>query len=328
MITVLLTGVGCPGAATVIRLLRENGERKVKLVGTDMRDWAQGQHFVDKFYMVPSGNDTAFIPAIQAIVEQERVDVVLPQSSDELKAFAYERDNLGVPVLVSARDPTLNTVKKASLYQFVDYLNMQYSCQIPMAKWAACRDKAQFVEAIGHLGFPNCAVCHKPDEGTGGRGFGILRTPIDLANALEKLDIGPLKSQVVMELLGEKRLYANVLCHNGQVLTGYVMEVRGVREGERNAVAFRTVDEPSILAHVGQLVKYLKLDWFANVQFMGGKLMEINPRISTQISDGQFNMPWLAVKLALGLITEDVVRQMHLEVGKSAVRYYDEVFYQ
>jgi hypothetical protein len=42
-LTVLVTAVGAPGAAALLRALRENGEREVRLVGTDMSELSIGR---------------------------------------------------------------------------------------------------------------------------------------------------------------------------------------------------------------------------------------------------------------------------------------------
>jgi predicted ATPase len=39
-IRVLLTACGCPGASTLIRMLKQNGEREVEIIGVDMDDQA------------------------------------------------------------------------------------------------------------------------------------------------------------------------------------------------------------------------------------------------------------------------------------------------
>ena len=48
-----------------------------------------------------------------------------------------------------------------------------------------------------------------------------------------------------------------------------------------------------------EAVSILGLEWFVNAQFMGDYLMEVNPRISTQIIHESFNLPVLGVRLAL-----------------------------
>ena len=44
-----------PGRAALLRALRENGEREVRLVGTDMSERAVGRHLCDAFHLVPAG---------------------------------------------------------------------------------------------------------------------------------------------------------------------------------------------------------------------------------------------------------------------------------
>src|SRR5207237_72512 len=53
-LTVLLTASGVPGSAALVRALRENGERELRLVGTDMSELAIGRHFCDAFHVVPA----------------------------------------------------------------------------------------------------------------------------------------------------------------------------------------------------------------------------------------------------------------------------------
>ena len=87
-ITVVVTASGAPGTAALLRGLRENGEREVRLVGTDMSERSVGRHLCDAFHLVPAGSDPGFAEAIRGIVEQEGGDCVLPQSSFDLEGLA------------------------------------------------------------------------------------------------------------------------------------------------------------------------------------------------------------------------------------------------
>jgi Carbamoylphosphate synthase large subunit (split gene in MJ) len=101
-ITVLVTASGAPGTAALLRALRQNGERGVRIVGTDMSPQAIGRHFCDRFYVVPPGKDPAFADALVDVVRRENIDAILPQSSHDLQALADSRDRfLGTTVLVS-----------------------------------------------------------------------------------------------------------------------------------------------------------------------------------------------------------------------------------
>ena len=83
-ITVVVTASGAPGTAALLRGLRENGERELRLVGTDMSERSVGRHLCDAFHIVPAGSDPWFAAAIRAIVEAEGANCVLPQSSFDL----------------------------------------------------------------------------------------------------------------------------------------------------------------------------------------------------------------------------------------------------
>ena len=66
-----------------------------------------------------------------------------------------------------------------------------------------------------------------------------------------------------------------------------------------------------------------------NVQFIDGRLLEINPRISTIVYQGDFNLPYLAVRAALGEIDEEelAAMQSRVRMTRRAIRYYDQVEY-
>jgi len=86
-ITVLVSASGSPGTAALLRAFRENGEREVRLVGTDLSERSVGRHLCDAFHLVPSGSDPGFVDAVLDVVARESVDVVLPQSSFDLEGL-------------------------------------------------------------------------------------------------------------------------------------------------------------------------------------------------------------------------------------------------
>src|SRR4051812_49762571 len=100
-LTVVVTASGAPGTAALLRALRTNGERKVRLVGTDMSERSVGRHLCDAFHLVPAGGDPGFPDAMLGIARRERVDAILPQSSFDLQGLAEHVDRFPMPVLVS-----------------------------------------------------------------------------------------------------------------------------------------------------------------------------------------------------------------------------------
>src|SRR5438046_176136 len=70
----MVTASGAPGTAALLRALRANGEREVRLVGTDMSERSVGRHLCDAFHLVPAGSAAEFPDAMLAVAERERVD--------------------------------------------------------------------------------------------------------------------------------------------------------------------------------------------------------------------------------------------------------------
>ena len=124
-VTVLVTASGAPGTAALLKGLRANGERTVRLVGTDMSERSVGRHLCDAFHLVPAGSDPGFADAVLDIVEREGVDVVLPQSSFDLEGLAAHRDRFPVPVLVSSPDTIHRSNDKAETYALLQRLGVK-----------------------------------------------------------------------------------------------------------------------------------------------------------------------------------------------------------
>ncbi len=76
-------------------------------------------------------------------------------------------------------------------------------------------------------------------------------------------------------------------------------------------------------------MRELELDWFVNVQFIGEHLLEINPRISTIVYQEDLNLPYLAVRHAVGELDEEQLGafQGAVRTTRRALRYYDQVEY-
>jgi carbamoyl-phosphate synthase large subunit len=123
-ITVMVTASGAPGTAALLRALRENGEREVRLVGTDMSERAVGKHLCDAFHIVPSGADPTFPDAMLDVARREGVDAILPQSSFDLEGLAAHVDRFPMPVLVSSPDAIHRSNDKAETYAMLHRLGI------------------------------------------------------------------------------------------------------------------------------------------------------------------------------------------------------------
>lgn len=86
------------------------------------------------------------------------------------------------------------------------------------------------------------------------------------------------------------------------------------------------IDRPQTVRSIEAIVRRVPLKFNNSIQFIGGKLIEVNPRPSTFIFQDDLNEPWLAIKLGLGLIAPEEVRRQQSNVRM--VRFMDQVFFE
>ncbi len=334
MTTILVTAAGAPGAARLLRALRENGEREVRLVGVDMAERSVGRHLCDAFHLVPAGDATAFADALLELVARERVDVVLPQSSHDLPWLAERRGEFPVPVLVSAPETVRRSNDKAATYELLHRIG------VPAPEFRRVTGAAGVETAARELGYPDRPVCFKPVFSSGSRGFRILDPVVDRTNQLlyERPGSLTMRLEEAVALLPADGLDLLVM----ELATGGERTIDGIADGERVvlghpktreslraglAMHFVTLDAPELDEIAERIVGALGIEWFFNIQLVGGHVIEVNPRISTIVYQEDLNLPWLAVKRALGEVSDDELRALRSRVrpGRTALRFFDQL---
>jgi carbamoyl-phosphate synthase large subunit len=335
MTTILLSASGSPGSARLIRALHENGEREVRIVGTDMSPHAIGAHLCDAFHVVPAGSDPSYPDAILELVERERVDVVLPQSSFDLDALSLRRAEFPVPVLVSSPDTVHRSNDKAETYAFLQRIG------VPTVEYRRVAGAREVEAAARDLGYPDTPVCFKPVFSSGSRGFRILDPTVDRAHQLlherpgsvamrleEALELLPDEGGtelLVMELATGGERTIDGIADGSRVVLGHPKTREAMRAGL--AMFFVTLDDPQLMEIADRIVRELRIEWFFNIQLVGDAVIEINPRISTVVYQEDLNLPWLGVKRALGEISDDELEALRSRIrpGRTALRYFDQV---
>jgi carbamoyl-phosphate synthase large subunit len=334
-ITVLVTASGAPGTAALLRALRENGERDVRLVGADMSERSIGRRLCDAFHLVPAGSESGFPDAIREIVERERVDCVLPQSSFDLAGLAEHREDFAVPVLVSGPDTIRRSNDKAETYALLHRLG------IPAPAFRRVNGAREVDEAARELGYPERSVCFKPVFSSGSRGFRVLDPTVDRAHQLlhERPGSVAMRLEEAVELLPEEGgpdLLVMELATGGERTIDGIADGRRVllghpktRESMRAGLAmyFVTLEDPALMEIADQIVRELSIEHFFNIQLVGEQVIEINPRISTVVYQEDLNLPYLGVKRAVGEITAEELAplQTRIRPGRTALRYFDQV---
>ncbi len=340
-ISIVLTATGCPGASTLIRMLKANGERGLTVHGTDSRRDAVGRLLCDSFETVPWGTHPRYVEALLDVVRRRRPDILFIQSSLEVGPVANHKaefEGLGVRVLVASPAAIHTCSDKSALHAALA------DSGVRQPRFLLPNSIEEFVDGARSLGYPAVPVCFKPPVGKGSRGFRVLRPSVDRAHiilnerptdttmALQECidvfkDVVPFPRLMLMEYIDGIECTVDALVDSGRILAYQAKTREAVDTGL--AMSFRTVERPDLVAAAATICEHLQLDWFVNVQFKADALLEVNPRVSTFVYQEDFILPYLGIKYALGEIDAEALAglQRRVRTSRRSLRYYDQVFW-
>jgi carbamoyl-phosphate synthase large subunit len=292
----------------------------------------------DAFATVPAGDDPGFIAAAADRAHELGADVVFPTSSSEIVAWARARADFPVPVLAGPAAGVEAASDKAATFTLAEHLG------VPHPRTIQVDDLDSLAAAARELGYPDRLVVMKPLHAKGSRGMRVLDARVDArrwllesrpgehpSQALEDvtaiLGDQPFPPYIVQEFLDGAEETVDAICWEGRILLAMTRTREAVRAGL--AMDFTLIPRPAEEAHSAVLAEALASDYFLSVQFRAGKLMEINPRVSTIVYAEDINPPALAVGLALGSVEprEVAAVQARIPYGRRAIRYFDQLEY-
>jgi len=333
-IKVLITGAGAPGIKGTIYSLKNNWDgEKIVTVGVDMRGEVVGKYLCDSFYKIPPAKDQNFIPALLEICEQEGVDVILPQVTDELPFLSKNKRQFaknGVRVAVSEYSSIDLANNKYKLTKIAKKMDVPSPKTFLADSWDALQDAAD------EVGYPFVV---KPAVSSGMRGFRIVYESLDkkwsffnekpdntkiTIKELHEIIGDDFPELLVMEYLSGKEYSVDVLSKGGEA---YVVVPRS-RDQIRTGITFAgTVEKRrDIIEYTKKLTKALSLDFAHGFQFKEDregvpKIIECNPRVQGTMVLSTLagaNVIYGAVKLALG----DRLPEFKVRWGTKLLRYW------
>ena len=91
---IMYTAAGAPQAATLVRHLKNNGEKKVELVGLDMNKEVVGRYISDSFEQIPQAGSDNYKGKILEIIQKHKPDILLNCSGSDVRYIAHMKDEI------------------------------------------------------------------------------------------------------------------------------------------------------------------------------------------------------------------------------------------
>ena len=330
---ILITGAGAPQSPTLIRQLKGNGEYEIEIAAVDMDGEACGGFFADSFHTILPAGENGYTERLFDVLKIEKPDALLNVSGADVRFIAplkREIEAMGITCICSEPEAVETADNKAKLYAVAAKLD-----DVPVPEHCTPTSLDDFVAQARAMGYPDRDLCFKPHVGKGTRGFRILTERFDKRDLLlnhkptarymgldEFISIfdddRPFPDLLLMEVAEGEEIDAMTIAYKGEAL----LTTCKTRESHRWGVIDKAqhVRRPEIEKSISALCAAIPLGFNISIQFIDGKLIEINPRTSTFIYQDNMSEPWLAVKLALGLITAEEVKATYDNIDFSSIR--------
>jgi carbamoyl-phosphate synthase large subunit len=333
---ILITGCGSPGIAGTIYSLRNNYDnRKVYLIGTDIKDNVVGKYLCDEFHLIPPAFDgDYYLECLLDLAVRKRVNVILPQNTAELWLLAANRNEFeiaGIKIVVS------NPASIALANNKYKLMNICLSAGIPIPYFCKIYNFKQLKEYAVEFGWPKKKIVIKPLVSNGQRGFRIIDENINLKKMFyeEKPTNVFTNMDSLFKILGKK--FPPLLLTEylpGEEYTVDVFRNKQITAIPRKRILIRSgitfnckvEKNEQIIKYSKKLAELLDLKYCFGFQFKMDengipKILEANPRVQGTMITSTFagaNILYSAVKAVMG----EKIPSFNIDWNTKLIRYW------
>lgn len=341
-VVILSSACGAMFMPGFFKCLKENGERKIKIIGVDIVNDPFLGELIDKYYKVPNYNNENYVDKLLEICKKEEVDIFFPHISMELPIILEKIEafkNIGVRVAITDNNTLYIANNKLKLYDFMK----EKKLKVP--EYYKIRNSKDLEKYSKKLGFPEKKVVVKIAESSGSRGVRIINNnfsraeiflnqkPGSLNISMEEMyktldECSKLPDTVVMEYIPGCEYTVDLLAEKGKTL--YIAGRRNYESSMSIAMATYIEKKQTAYKLCEDIVSLLELDGNIGFDFMLDEndnpiLTDLNPRITATIilyKEGGLNLPYLRVKQLLG----EELPKVNIKYGIEMKRKYLDIF--
>lgn len=319
------------GSVYILKSFKENGYR---VIAGDATPFSIGRYIADAFYQLPWRKDPNYFDEVFRIIKEEKVDVYVSSGEWESLQVSRMRENfleLGCTPTAANNKTMELAVDKCKLFEF-----FKNEVDIPLPVFHSAATAEDFDRGLEKL--TNVRVCMKPAVGVGSRGFVIVDDqPMDpkiVFNSRftypmvsrdfvrESFKKGAVPKMIMMEYLDEGlNVNASLVGKNGKLIYSCVHTRESIKDGL--STRGNIIVDKNIVEYNRRIAQALELTGFVVAQYIGNKIIEINPRWSTSIIHNSINEFLMGVKVWTG--EEITINPLDIETHQTLTyeRYYE-----
>ena len=308
-----------------------------RVIAGDANPNAVGRFTADAFYQLPWQSDPEYFTRIFEIIKKEKIDVYVSAGEKESLQVARMRDDflaLGCTPTAADTNTLELAIDKCALFTY-----LQEKTDIPLPLFRTIQNEADFNEGLKAL--DGTRLCMKPASTSGSRGFVLIGEETSpervFNNRITYLTVSPdfvrrgfaegvIPKMIMMEYLDEgANVNASIIAKDGKLIFSSVHTREDMAAGLSTGGSI--IHHEEIVEINRHIAKALGTTGFIMSQFIGNKLIEINPRWSTSIIYKSVNEYLMGIKVWTGeeitIDPQDIAYHQRLTYK----RYYEQLVY-
>lgn len=343
-VKILVPSAGHPTRPSLLKCLKNNGERPVDIIGVDMEADGLGRYIVDVFYQVPPRTDPDYIEHILEICKKEKINVYYAIGEEEAMNAVYRKadfDEIKVSI-ISPGNPRMVEIATDKC----KYHNYLHKKGIPHAAYRNIYSYDEIESAVLELGYPQKDVFIKPAVSKGGRGARIItgkdisqayyksrsQEPMMSLEAFQEMLL-PLRERgfkhlLAMEYLTGTYYSVDILSKNGNPI--YTVPKIRIQGSASNTTIGQVDLNKDTIELANRICNAFKFSFLQNYEmklndYNKPMVYDINPRGGASIAlcaAAGVNIAYFAVKMALG----EKIPKRKIKDKTTMIRYYDEYY--
>ena len=296
---ILITSIGGGLSIELVKQIKNSTKFKnIKIIGVDILKETPSRYFVDKFYEVPSPNNSNYSSKIIKIIKENKINLILPGSDEEAESLCKNRS------LFENKNCVLGSVDFETLSNFTNKQKTYESLKknkLPCPEFYIAKNHKELIKYIKKFNKREFVI--KPSVSRGGRDVSIFRNDISriyFYNDKKEIHF-PNRKKNIFEIKKNYKGKYPVILSERLFSPIYDIDMLGFEGKMINVVVRKRInpqvpnDGHKIIKHkkiqdLGKkIIKYYNLSWLYDCDCMTDKngeikIIEINPRMSGSLA--------------------------------------------